>query len=710
MRITNKIIQRNNLSNINTNKIYQDKLSTQMSTQKKINRPSDDPVVAIRALRLRSNVNEITQYYGKNIPDAESWLNVTEAGLKNLSQIMTNMITRCTTGSNGSLNTSNRKIILEELRGLGEEVYSTGDADYAGRYVFTGYRTDTPLSFMKDQELKYSITEQLDSSAIDSVMKVYTDKLLEINSSNYADVNVNEQGIYPVECYRIRLAYNNCSYDGQYDDLQAAQKALLEDAIKNHAAAINGDAAHQAATNGDLNGSQIGNVNLMELDLASADAATIDAAVQAVVAGLPQNTDEEKAIAEKLKNWKEAPEERLKDYYADINTQLRSAPLNSSLQLGRGLTYEEINADPTIGAAIDANNGTNTWTSDWQANMDAFSGLGSPVVEFTTPDGVKHVWKGLAEGGSSTTSVTDPATNVKTETEEGVITLRHSYEDPHSYAASNPDAIVYVPETGELLLGSNRYETLMKTKDLDATQQNEAEIRVSYEKSNWQKGDLRPEHYFYCKSGEGDKTISYNENYLDPNPERQNIEYDVGFNQTIRVNSTADECFQHNIGREVDDIVNAMQEVVDLEGIKANIEEIMKSLSTGKEDADKDTVDSPNKEAIATLKKQLDAVDKALTYAKDKEQKLFEKGISTFQKHLDDASLCITDCGTRSSKLALIKNRMENQKTTFDTLKSENEDVDITEVAIHLDSAELTYNAALMATGKVTQSTLLNYI
>ena len=136
----------------------------------------------------------------------------------------------------------------------------------------------------------------------------------------------------------------------------------------------------------------------------------------------------------------------------------------------------------------------------------------------------------------------------------------------------------------------------------------------------------------------------------------------------------------------------------------------MKSLSTGKEDADKDTVDSPNKEAIATLKKQLDAVDKALTYAKDKEQKLFEKGISTFQKHLDDASLCITDCGTRSSKLALIKNRMENQKTTFDTLKSENEDVDITEVAIHLNSAELTYNAALMATGKVTQSTLLNYI
>ena len=38
------------------------------------------------------------------------------------------------------------------------------------------------------------------------------------------------------------------------------------------------------------------------------------------------------------------------------------------------------------------------------------------------------------------------------------------------------------------------------------------------------------------------------------------------------------------------------------------------------------------------------------------------------------------------------------------------EDVDITEIAIQLSSAELTYEAALMATGKVMQTTLLNFI
>ena len=173
MRITNKIMQQNNLANINTNKIYQDKLSNQMSTQKKVNRPSDDPVVAIRALRLRSSVTEITQYYDKNIPDAESWLSVTEDGLKNLSEIVTNMITQCNKAANSYLDSSNRQIILEQLKALGDEVYSTGDADYAGRYVFTGYRTDTPLSFQTNEDKKYSITEQLHTDALDTVTSTH---------------------------------------------------------------------------------------------------------------------------------------------------------------------------------------------------------------------------------------------------------------------------------------------------------------------------------------------------------------------------------------------------------------------------------------------------------------------------------------------------------------------------------------------------------
>ena len=279
----------------------------------------------------------------------------------------------------------------------------------------------------------------------------------------------------------------------------------------------------------------------------------------------------------------------------------------------------------------------------------------------------------------------------------------HSYEDPYTVVADDPEAVVYVPETGELLLGKNRYQKLMSTQDSESTaNKNEAEIRVTYDKDNWQKGDLRPEHYFYCETevtdAAGKKTdVVYNDNYLENNAERQIIEYDVGYNQTIRINSTADECFQHGIGREVDDIVNAMQDVLDLEALQTELEKILESIPGGDQRLD-------------LVNKQLEATKKALTLAKNKEQKLFERGITTFKKYLDATNLCVTNCGSRSSKLELVKNRTQNQKTTYETLKSNNEDIDITEVAIELNAAELTYDAALMAAGKVMKTTLLNFI
>ena len=508
-------MQRNNLSNINTNKVYQDKLSTQMSTQKKVSRPSDDPVVSIRALRLRSNVTEVTQYYSKNIPDAESWLDVTEDALKNLTEIITNMINQCTKASNGDLKSADRQIILEQLKALGDEVYSTGDADYAGRYVFTGYRTDTSLSFDKEYNTKYEITEQLDNSSITQLTKVNTGKLLDITANNYNDQNqdykdITENSVSSTDVYRIRLAYDDCKEGG-----------------------------------------------------------------------------------------------------------------NVKIKFG---TTELSTAGHTIRA---------------------------------------------------TTSTANP--------------------DPYTDIKKYPNGAIYVADTGELLIGKDLYNQMMACKDDPATSdKNEGEIQITYEKDHWVKGDLRPEHYFACTSTDADgKVTDYNKSYLDGKSEKQVIEYDVGFNQTIQVNSTADECFQHGIGRTVDDLVQAMQDVVDLENVKTKIEGLQET-ATGTD--------------AQTLTKQMEAVEKALTLAKDKCQKMFESGITTFQGYLDDANLCVTNCGTRSSKLELIDNRMKSQKTTFETLKSENEDIDVTETAIDLKSAEMTYEAALMATGKVMQTTLLNFI
>ena len=62
MRITNGMMINNTLSHINQNKLNVDKYNTQEATGKKIQRPSDDPVIAVRALRFRSQLAEMAQY------------------------------------------------------------------------------------------------------------------------------------------------------------------------------------------------------------------------------------------------------------------------------------------------------------------------------------------------------------------------------------------------------------------------------------------------------------------------------------------------------------------------------------------------------------------------------------------------------------------------------------------------------------------------
>ena len=229
MRITTKIMQNNSLSNINTNKTLQDKLNTQLATEKKINRPSDDPVVAIRALRLRTNVSQVTQYYEKNSPDAESWLKITEDALSTVSEVITDMIAQCTSGANEKLTSEDRVTILDALKSLRDEVYATGNADYAGRSVFTGYRTESTLKFISDTEKQYSITEQLSTADIDTITHVKTDNLASINDANFdtADYSgIVEQDVETSSIYRIRLAYS--AVDGTVPTIKYYNSATNE--------------------------------------------------------------------------------------------------------------------------------------------------------------------------------------------------------------------------------------------------------------------------------------------------------------------------------------------------------------------------------------------------------------------------------------------------------------------------------------------------
>ena len=291
-----------------------------------------------------------------------------------------------------------------------------------------------------------------------------------------------------------------------------------------------------------------------------------------------------------------------------------------------------------------------------------------------------------------------------------------STDIPSPYQNVGADEVVYLSDTGELLLGENIYKALSDLKDDPLTGDvNEGEIRVTYQKSKFKDGDLRPEHYFYCvaagKDGElgkkadgttttpgadGTDDIVYNPKYLDYGKERQVIEYDIGFNQRLQVNTIAEECFNPAVVREVDDMVQALEKIQKIEDV----------IGTLKKMLDKETV--PTKQKV--LQDQIDAANKAFTYEKEVVQKKFSAGISVIQGFQDEVNVAVTGCGARGSRLELVTSRLSSQKVIFDTLKSENEDVDLSEAVVELTSAEMTYEAALKATGKIMQVNLMDFI
>ncbi|WFR56808.1 flagellar hook-associated protein FlgL [Anaerocolumna sp. AGMB13025] len=227
MRITNQMMTNNMMNSINKNKNNLSALDAQYASGKKIQRPSEDPIVAVRALKLRTNLAELNQYYEKNIPDAKSWMDVTEGALTNINSILTNINTACVQGSSDPLSADDRESIIKNLEQYKEQIYQEGNANYAGRYVFTGYKTDTSLIFDKPStDLEYTITENFSGKNIESISKVsgtYSVDDYDPSTDYSASPTMNTS-------YRIRLSYDNLDMkmpDGVTDvDLNGKVTAL----------------------------------------------------------------------------------------------------------------------------------------------------------------------------------------------------------------------------------------------------------------------------------------------------------------------------------------------------------------------------------------------------------------------------------------------------------------------------------------------------
>lgn len=626
MRITTKMMQNRSLNNLNTNKTLQEKLTTQLSTMKKITRPSDDPVIAIRSLKLNSTLNKIDQYYEKNSNDAQSWLELTESAIKTTNSILEDMSGYITQCAQGSLTAEDRAAILQNLANYQSEIYSTGNATSAGRNIFTGYRTDTPLTFLKDKTERYSITEQRDNSFIDTITHTVIGDMANINAGNFNTASYSAYTEYQVKSYdvaRIRLAYNNLDIDTDKDkNAKSIKLSYFSD-------------VNTEAVNGTDKGASISTTSYsIFMNQKVGNNGTMD-----IIATGKDGTKKPLTLT---------PDD--KEYPIDANTKI------SMDAKGKITITEKGNPDQTT-------------TLQTKTETDA---VGNKT----------YIFADRTETSLTITSFS------KTASDDAYASV---------YGDANANKITYVAETGELLLGKNVQNKLAALSIND-------EIRISYDKSEWKTDDLDPVHYFYTErytdTRDADDPLIYNEEKLTTpkgNVAKQIIEYDIGSNQTIRVNTTADEIYTHNMGRDVGEVKALLEEYDSLEKAYDTVNSLIQSGKYEGTDLD-------------TLNKQLDALDKARALSKATLQERCEGLQTIFKGYTNQATLTRTDVGSRESRLKLIQNRLSAQQTNFQELVSDNEDADVTELAIQLKSVELTYEAALSSISYVMKTSLLNFI
>lgn len=210
MRVTTGMMMANSLSNINNNKIKVDKLNTQLITKQKIQRPSEDPIIAVRALRLRTTHSQIRQYLERNIKDADHWMSNTDDALESIEKGLADITTYLDQSANGDYETLDKQTIANNLATYRDQLFATANADYAGRTLFTGYKTNTTLSFTKDhQDKKFNMEQSFNADDIRLEKKVING--IDISKVTTGSIPTLDVGSIPnpslENAYIMRLAY-----------------------------------------------------------------------------------------------------------------------------------------------------------------------------------------------------------------------------------------------------------------------------------------------------------------------------------------------------------------------------------------------------------------------------------------------------------------------------------------------------------------------
>ncbi len=143
MRISTLSIYGNATAQLNTLQSALARTQMQLSTERRILTPADDPVASARALEV-SQSKEMNAQFATNRASARSSLSTVEGSLQNAGDLLQDIQELAVSAGNGTMLPQDRAAIATELEGrLADLLGVANTTDGAGGYLFSGYMATT---------------------------------------------------------------------------------------------------------------------------------------------------------------------------------------------------------------------------------------------------------------------------------------------------------------------------------------------------------------------------------------------------------------------------------------------------------------------------------------------------------------------------------------------------------------------------------------
>ncbi len=141
MRVTQNMIYRRFLTNLERLNDNIARSFEEISSGKKINRPSDDPFGAAKALGYYSELHDIDQY-NRNINQAIAWMNITETAFKQMEDVVIKTQEIALSQASDTATAETRKAMAGQIRQLKGHFLQIANTKLGDRYIFAGFKTN----------------------------------------------------------------------------------------------------------------------------------------------------------------------------------------------------------------------------------------------------------------------------------------------------------------------------------------------------------------------------------------------------------------------------------------------------------------------------------------------------------------------------------------------------------------------------------------